>query len=138
MISLLVIHTFTLSATICLDRTWIVSVHVMIFVLFSLFPRVSPVSLSTIDTCIFLTIFSVGIFHYRSVCVVNLPVGKPPKGLVLRSRYPQGNRPLCVVYSTQEYETTPHKAVMLPKCSGFVSDDARTRCPNRGKLPCVL
>lgn len=33
-----------------------------------------------------------GILHYRSVCVVNLPVGKPPKGLVVRSRYPQGNR----------------------------------------------
>jgi hypothetical protein len=31
-----------------------------------------------------------GILHYRSVGVVNLPVGKPTKRSVVRSRYPTG------------------------------------------------
>ncbi|QOV23052.1 hypothetical protein [Anabaenopsis elenkinii] len=50
-------------------------------------------SLSIFDTYIFN--LSVGIFNYRSASV-NLPVGKPPTGLVLKSRYPQGNRALWV------------------------------------------
>jgi len=69
-----------------------------------------------------------GILNYRSVCVVNLPVGKPPKGLVLRSRYPQGNRNCDYAY----------QAVMRPYTLGLVYDDARTRYLNHGKLPCVL
>ncbi|ADI62985.1 telomerase reverse transcriptase; K11126 telomerase reverse transcriptase ['Nostoc azollae' 0708] len=57
---------------------------------------------------IFLNDSLIGILRYRSVCVVNLPIGKPPKGLFLRSRYPQGNRK----------RDCAHKAVMLPYILG--------------------
>lgn len=62
----------------------------------------------------------IGILHYPSVCVVSLPIGKPPKGLFLRSRYPQGNRTCDYAY----------QAVMLPHTSDWAGDDARAVCLN--------
>jgi hypothetical protein len=61
----------------------------------------------------------IGILNYHSLCVVNLPVGKPPKGLFVRSRYPQGNRTCDYAY----------QAVMVPYASGLSHDYGRGDMP---------
>jgi len=114
--------------------TWIFSCHVMIFLLFSLFPGPSGVSLSIIDTFIFFT-NSLLVFFITAACVVDLPIGKLPKGLVVRSRCPLGNRALCVIFFSHEYENTPNKALTLPLYLGLANDHAPKTSPKCGKLP---
>jgi len=48
------------------------------------------VSLGKFDTHYIFNNSLNGILYYRSVGVVNLPVGKPTKRSVVRSRYPTG------------------------------------------------
>lgn len=85
----------------------------MIFLLFSLFPGASGVSLSIIDTFIFFT-NSLLVFFITAACVVDLPIGKLPKGLVVRSRCPLGNRALCVIFFRMSTKTRRIKRLLYP------------------------
>jgi len=77
----------------------------------------------------------IGILYYHSVCVVNLPIGKPPKGLVVRSRYPQGNRALCETLCECDYGSSRSNATLgIRLCLRIM----QVRDLNRGKLPRVL